>query len=90
MPVQFSKQRHPCALRMSSTKLDMATAGTGVDHVLLLDDGTPAGIEVLPRIPLVREADESTRSLVRLCRGRSCGEWLVLLCAPGDVVAPEC
>ena len=33
--------------------------------MLLLDDGTTAGIEALPRIPLIREADEATCSLVR-------------------------
>ena len=49
-------------------------------EMLLLDDGTPAGIEALPRIPLAREANEATCSLVRLGGQRSCRGRLSVLC----------
>ena len=48
--------------------------------MLLLDDGTPAGIEALPRIPLIREADEATCSLVRTFSSALSQEKNVLLC----------
>ena len=58
--------------------------------MLLLDDGTPAGIEALPRIPLIREADEATCSLVRtffkctLSRKECCS-----CVAPRETVLPK-
>ena len=57
--------------------------------MLLLDDGTPAGIEALPRIPLIREADEATCSLVRIFLTTPLKNRVSLLCGTEGDSAPQ-